>query len=66
VIPRSRVRFEAFTEHGTLSVADVAEVVADETSFLVRRLGPHARLIARARLCCPPLAPRHPRWPIRS
>jgi hypothetical protein len=42
VVPRSRVRFEAFTEHGALTVADVADIEADETSFFVRRLGPHA------------------------
>jgi hypothetical protein len=49
VVPRSRVRFEVLTEHGALTVADVAEVVADETSFTVRRLGPHAPVrVARA------------------
>jgi hypothetical protein len=42
VVARSRVHFEALTEHGTLSVPDVADVVADETSFFVRRLGPNA------------------------
>jgi hypothetical protein len=49
VAPRSRVRFEALTEHGALHVSDVADVVADETSFFVRRLGPHAPVrVARA------------------
>ena len=39
VLPRSRIRFEAWTEDGPLAVADVAEVRADESAFLVRRVG---------------------------
>lgn len=51
VAPRSRVLFEAWTEDGALAVADVSEVEADETAFLVRRLGPHAPVrVARAQV----------------
>jgi hypothetical protein len=42
VAPRSRVRFEAWTEAGPLVVGDVSEVEADESAYLVRRLGAHA------------------------
>jgi hypothetical protein len=51
VAPRSRVRFEAWTEDGALAVADVAVVEADESAFWVRRLGPHAPVrVERARV----------------
>ena len=40
--PRSRVHFEAWTEDGSLAVADVSEVAADDHAFVVRRVGPHA------------------------
>jgi hypothetical protein len=42
VAPRSRLRFEAWTEDGRLAVEGVASVGADESAYLVRRLGPHA------------------------
>jgi hypothetical protein len=42
VVPRSRVHFEAWTEHGPLAIADVSEIEADESAYLVRRLGPCA------------------------
>jgi hypothetical protein len=41
VVPRSRVHFEAWTEDGAVAVADVSEVSADESGFLVRRVAPH-------------------------
>jgi hypothetical protein len=44
VVPRSRVHFEAFTEDGAIAVADVSEVSADESAFLVRRVGAHPPL----------------------
>jgi hypothetical protein len=51
VAPRSRVHFEAWTEDGALAVSDVTEVEADESAFLVRRLGPHAPVrVERARV----------------
>src|SRR5262245_41904723 len=42
VAPRSRVHFEALTEDGTLEVADVSEVAADDDAFVVRRVGVQA------------------------
>jgi hypothetical protein len=42
VVPRSRVHFEAWTEEGPLAVSDVSEVSADESAFLVRRVGARA------------------------
>jgi hypothetical protein len=39
VVARSRVHFEAWTEDGSIAVPDVSEVSADESAFLVRRVG---------------------------
>jgi hypothetical protein len=39
VRPRSRVRFSVWTETGVESVTDVAEVLEDESAFLILRLG---------------------------
>jgi hypothetical protein len=51
VVPRSRVHFEAWTEDGEIAVADVSEVSADESAFLVRRIAPHPPLrLDRARV----------------
>jgi hypothetical protein len=51
VVPRSRVRFEAFTEDGAIAVPDVSEVASDATAFFVRRLPPHPPVrLERARV----------------
>ena len=42
VAPRSRVRFEAWTEDGALVVDDVSDIASDEEALFVRRFGPHA------------------------
>ena len=39
VRPRSRVRFTVWTESGVESVSDVAEVLEDESAYLILRLG---------------------------
>jgi hypothetical protein len=39
VRPRSRVRFSVWTESGVESISDVAEVLEDESAFLILRLG---------------------------
>jgi hypothetical protein len=39
VRPRSRVRFTVWTESGVESVSNVAEVLEDESAYLVLRLG---------------------------
>jgi hypothetical protein len=39
VRPRSRVRFTVWTESGVESVTDVAEVLEDESAYLILRLG---------------------------
>ena len=39
VVPRFRIRFTAWTEEETIEVSNVADVLSDESAFLVRRLG---------------------------
>ena len=39
VRPRSRVRFTVWTESKVESVSDVAEVLEDESAYLILRLG---------------------------
>jgi len=39
VRPRSRVRFIVWTESAVESVSDVAEVLEDESAYLILRLG---------------------------
>lgn len=39
VVPRTRIRFTAWTEDGTLEIGHVALVEQDPSAFLVRRIG---------------------------
>jgi hypothetical protein len=39
IVPRSRIRFRAWTEEETVEIDHVVEVLSDETAFLVRRIG---------------------------